>query len=102
MIRGSTDLCVERLVSEADQRGLSAIIAEGLGFLAQEFNVSIPNAAISRMRAAASWTERAEMRLLADPPKATRISYWLRALLDFRRRSPGGVSRSIARILPAS
>ena len=101
VIRGSTDLCVERLVSEADQRGLSAIMAEGLGFLAQEFNVSIPNAAISRMRAAASWTERAEMRLLADPPKATRISHLLLALLDFRRRNAGDVSRSIARILPA-
>ena len=99
VIRGSTDLCVERLVSEADQRGLSAIIAEGLGFLAQEFNVSIPNAAISRMRSAASWTERAEIRLRADPPK-TRIGQGLLTLLDFRRRNPGGVSRSIARVLP--
>jgi len=100
VIRGSTDLCVERLVSEADRRGLSAIIAEGLGFLAQEFNVSIPNAAISRMRAVGSWTERVEMRLLANPPKATRITRLLLVLLDFRRRNPGDVNRSIVRVLP--
>ena len=100
VIQGSKDLCVERLVSEAARRSLSAIIAEGLGFLAQEFNVSIPNTAISRMRAAASLTERAEMRLLANPPKATRISRLLLKLLDFRRKSPGSVSRSIARVLP--
>ena len=66
--------------------------------MAQEFNVSIPNAAISRMRAAASWTERAEMRLLADPPKVTRISQLLLALLDFRRR-PG--CQPIDRACPA-
>jgi hypothetical protein len=99
LIRGSTDLCVERLVSEADQRGLSAIIAEALGFLAQEFNVSIPTTAISSMRAAASWTERVEMRLLANPRGQTRISYWLEEVLDFRRRSSGDVSRSIAGVL---
>ena len=99
VIRGSPDLCVERLVSEADRRGLSAIIAEGLDFLAQEFNVSMPNAAISRMRAAASWTERAEIRLRAEPPK-TRIRQGLLTLLDFRRKSPGGVNHSIARVLP--
>ena len=101
VIRGSTDLCFERLVSEADERGLSAIMGEALGFLAQEFSISIPNAAIPRMRAAASWTERTEMRLLADPPKATRISSFRLALLDFRRGHPGGVSRSVAGVLPA-
>jgi hypothetical protein len=100
VIRGSTDLCVERLISEADYRGLSAIIAEGLGFLAQEFNVSIPNVAISHLRSAASWTERAEMRFMADPTNAARISPSLYGLLDFRRRSPGPVRRSIARVLP--
>jgi hypothetical protein len=101
VIRGSTDLCVDRLVSEADQRGLSAIIAEGLGFLTQEFNVSIPNAAISRMRARASWMDRAEMRLLEEPPKATRIDSWRRELLRFRRKSPGGPTRPMVRVLPA-
>jgi hypothetical protein len=101
VIRGSPDLCVERLISEADYRGLSAIIADGLGFLAQEFNVSIPNVAISHMRAAASWTERAELRLTADLTNAARISPSLYDLLDFRRRSPGPVRRSIARVLPA-
>jgi hypothetical protein len=101
VMRGSTDLCFERLVSEAAERGLSAIMAEALDFLAQEFNISIPNVAISRMRAAASWTERTEMRLLADPSKgATRINRYLLALLDFRRGHPGGVSRSIAHVLP--
>ena len=93
--------CVERLVSEADQRGLSAIMAEGLGFLMREFNLSIPNAAVSCMRAAASWTERAEMRLLADPPKEARISHLLLAIQGFRRRNARDVGRSIARILPA-
>ena len=101
LIRGSPDLCADRLVSEAEQRGLSAIIAEGLGFLAEEFNVSISNAAISRMRARASWTERAEMRLLEIPPTTTKIDFWLRTLLDFRRKSPGGPARSMARVLPA-
>jgi hypothetical protein len=101
VIRGNNDLCVERLVSEADQRGLSAIVAEGLGFLAQEFKVSTLHAAISRMRARASWTERAEMHLLAAPPRATLINRLLRELLDFRRRSPGGVTRSMVHVLPA-
>ena len=101
VIRGNSDLCVDRLVSEADQRGLSAIVAEGLGFLAQEFKVSTLHAAISRMRARASWTERAEMRLLAAPPRATLINRLPRALLDFRRRSPEGVTRSMVRVLPA-
>jgi hypothetical protein len=101
VIRGSTDLCVDRLVSEAGQRGLSAIIAEALGFLTQEFNVSIPNAAISRMRAKAPWMERAEMRLLEEPPRATRIDTWLRDLLRFRRKSPGDPTRSMVRVLPA-
>jgi hypothetical protein len=99
VIRGSTDLCVERLVSEAHERGLSAIMTEALALLAQEFNVSIPNA-LSRMRAAASWTERAEMHLLVDPP-GTRTGKWLLELLDFRRRNPGRVSRSIASVMPA-
>ena len=101
VIRGSADLCLERLISEARQRGLSAIIAESLDFLEQEFNVSILTTAVSRMRIASTWTERAEMRLLADPLKPTRLSYWLGELLDFRRRSPGRVSRSIPRVLPA-
>jgi hypothetical protein len=101
VIRAGKGLCVERLVSEAAQRGLSAIIAEGLGFLAQEFNVSIPNTAISRMRSAASLTERAEMRLLTKPSNASRISELLIRLLDFRRTNPGSVNRSIARVLPA-
>jgi hypothetical protein len=101
VIRAGKDLCVERLVSEAAQRGLSAIIAEGLGFLAQEFNVSISNTTISRMRSAASLTERAEMRLLADPSNATGISHQLIKLLEFRRTNRGSVSRSIARVLPA-
>jgi len=100
VIRRSTDLRFERLVSEADQHGLSAIIAEGLDFLAQEFNVTVPKTAISRMRSAASWTERLEIRLRAEPPKTT-IGQGLLSLLDFRRRHPGGVSRSIARVLPA-
>lgn len=101
LIRGSRDLCVDRLVSEAEQRGLSAIIAEALSFLTEEFNVSIPNAAISRMRARASWTERAEMRLLEIAPTTTKIDFWLRALLDFRRKSPGGPARPMLRVLPA-
>jgi hypothetical protein len=96
VIRGSTDLCIERLVSEADKRGLSAIMAEGLGFLAQEFHVPIPNAAISCIRAAASLTERMEMRVLATP-KVTRISHYLLTLLNFKCRSR---SQSIARVLP--
>src|SRR5262245_6778281 len=100
VIRRSTDLCFERLVMDADQHGLSAIIAEGLDFLAQEFNVTVPNSAISRMRSAASWTERAEIRLRAEPPK-TRLGQGLLSLLDFRRRHPGGLSRSIARVLPS-
>ena len=101
VIRANKDLCVERLVSEATHRGLSAIIAEGLDFLVREFNVSIPNTAISRMRAAASW-ERAEMRLLlVNARKATRMRGLLLKLLEFRRKSPGSASRSMARILPA-
>src|SRR5262249_23737144 len=59
----------------------------------------IPNTAISRLRAAASLTERAEMRLLANPPKATRMSRLLLKLLEFRRTSPGSISRSMASIL---
>jgi hypothetical protein len=105
VLRASKDLCVERLVSEAAQRGLSAIVAEGLDFLGQEFEISIPKTAISRMRATASLTERAEMRLLVNPgllannpDKATRI---MRALLDFRRRSPGDISRSMVPVVPA-
>jgi hypothetical protein len=97
VIRGARDLCVERLVSEADQRGLSAILAEGLCFLAEEFHVSISDAAISCLRAAASWTERAEMRLLA-PPKITRISQYLLSILEFRRRN---FKQSITGVLPA-
>ena len=100
VIRGSTDLCLERLISETGQRGLSAIIAESLDFLDQEFNVSILTAAVSRMRTESTWTERAELRLLADPPRPTRLSNWLGDLLDFRRRSPGRVSRSIPGVLP--
>src|SRR5262249_1526048 len=42
LLRGATDLCFERLVSEADERGLSAIMSEALGFLAEEFNMPIP------------------------------------------------------------
>ena len=99
VIRRSTDLCFERLVSQADQHGLSATMAEGLDFLAQEFNVRVPKAAISRMRSAASWTERAEIRLRAEPPK-TRVGQGLLSLLDFRRRHPGGISQSFARVLP--
>src|SRR5262245_25036990 len=83
VIRGGKDLCARRLMVEADQRGLSAIMAEALAFLAQEFNVSISNLTISRMRASATWTERAEMRLLADPSKVL-ISDWRGALLACR------------------
>jgi hypothetical protein len=99
VIRGSTDLCFERLVSEAEERGLSAIMAEALGFLAEEFD--IPMSVIPRMRAAATWIERTEMRLLVDPSKETRINRLLFAFLDFRRSHPGRVSRSVARVFPA-
>lgn len=85
---------------EADQRGLSAIMAEALAFLAQEFNVSISNLTISRMRASATWTERAEMRLLAGPSKVL-SSNWRSALLDCRYISREPVNRLITRVLPA-
>ena len=41
------------------------------------------------------------MRLLEIPPTTTKIDFWLRALLDFRRKSPGGPARSLVRVLPA-
>src|SRR5262249_48663440 len=100
VIRGSKDLCARRLMVEADQRGLSAIMAEALAFLSQEFNVSISNLTISNMRASATWTERAEMRLLADPAKIL-SSRWRSALLDCRCISREPVNRLITRILPA-
>jgi hypothetical protein len=100
VIRGGKDLCARRLMVEADQRGLSAIMAEALAFLAQEFNVSISNLTISRMRASATWTERAEMRLLADPSKVL-SSHWRSALLDCRCISREPVNRLITRVLPA-
>ena len=100
VIRGSKDLCARRLMVEADQRGLSAIMAEALAFLAQEFNVSISNLTISRMRASATWTERAEMRVLASPSKVL-SNHWRSALLDCRCISREPINRLITRVLPA-
>ena len=100
VIRGGKDLCARRLMVEADQRGLSAIMAEALAFLAQEFNVSISNLTISRMRASATWTERAEMRVLASPSKVL-SNHWRSALLDCRCISREPVNRLITRVLPA-
>ena len=100
VIRGGKDLCARRLMVEADQRGLSAIMAEALAFLAQEFDVSISNLTISRMRASATWTERTEMRVLAGPSKVL-SSHWRSALLDCRCISREPVNRLITRVLPA-
>jgi len=100
VIRGGKDLCARRLMVEADQRGLSAIMAEALAFLAQEFDVSISNLTISRMRASATWTERAEMRVLASPSKVL-SNHWRSALLDCRCISREPVNRLITRVLPA-
>jgi hypothetical protein len=102
MIRGTPNLCFDTVVSEATERGLSAIVADALEFLVKEFDLSVPKTTIASLRAAASWAERVEMRLLADPTKATSSrATSLRALLDFRRREPGPINRSIARLLPA-
>ena len=100
VIRGGKDLCARRLMVEADQRGLSAIMAEALAFLAQEFDVSISNLTISRMRASATWTERAEMRVLASPSKVL-SNHWRSALLDCRCISREPINRLITRVLPA-
>ena len=85
VIRGSADLCFDRLVGESSQRGLSAIMAEAMTFLADEIELPIPRTFISRLRAAADWTERREMRLLAEGSPRGRPSHLLLAFQDFRR-----------------
>ena len=67
VIRGSPDLSFERLVAGAARHRISAIMADALCLLADEFDLSVPRSAIASLRRAATWSERAEMRL-ADRP----------------------------------
>ena len=100
VIRGSADLCFERLVGESSQRGLSAIVAEAMAFLADELELPIPRTFISRLSAAAHWTERREMRFLAEGSSQDHPSRLLLAFQDFRRSRREVFSQPIARALP--
>lgn len=93
IIRGAADLSYDRLVDEAARHALSAVMADKLAFLADEFALPIPRSAIVRLRSASGWVECAEMRLLA-----TRSGPLLRPLLrfqDFRRCEGNGLEQSI-------
>ena len=88
VIRGSPDLSFERLVAGAARHRISAIMADALCLLADEFDLLVPRSAIASLRRAATWSEQLEMRL-ADRPYAS-LSAPARMLLelqDFRRGS---------------
>ncbi len=87
VIRGSPDLSFERLVGGAARHRISAIMADALSVLADEFDLSIPRGAIASLRNAATWSERAEMRLAGQP--YSRLTAPARMFLDFQdfRRS---------------
>ena len=87
VIRGSPDLSFERLVAGAARHRISAIMADALRLLADEFDLSVPRGAIASLRNAATWSERAEMRL-ADRPYSS-LAAPTRMFLDFQdfRRS---------------
>lgn len=84
IIRNSPDLSFETVVEEARQRRLSAIAAQCLGFLADQFDLSIPRQSISRLWADSSWSERVELRLLTrqDPNS---LGDFDRLFLDYKR-----------------
>ena len=84
IIRGEPDLCFGRLIAEAKRRRLSAIAAEALGLLANELNLPIPQNVIKQLRAASSWMERREMRLLAGG-SASHTAPLIVAFQDFLR-----------------
>jgi hypothetical protein len=84
IIRGEPDLCFGRLIEEAKRRRLSAIAAEALGLLANELNLATPQNVIRQLRAASSWMERKEMRLLAGG-STSRAAPLILAFQDFRR-----------------
>jgi hypothetical protein len=82
VIRGSPDLSFERLVAGAARHRISGILADALSVLADEFDLSIPRSAIANLRKAATWSERAEMRL-ADQPYSS-LTAPARMFLDFQ------------------
>ena len=88
VIRGSPDLSFERLVAGAARHRISAIMADALCLLADEFDLSVPRSAIASLRRAATWSERAEMRLADRPyPSLSAPARMLLELQDFRRGS---------------
>ncbi len=96
IIRGAADLSYDRLVDEAAMHALSAIMADKLAFLADEFDLPIPRSAIVRLRSASGWVERAEMRLLAL--RSGPLLRGARPLLrfqDFRRGEGNRLEQSI-------
>jgi hypothetical protein len=99
VIRASHGLSFERLISEAARRRLSAIMADALTVLADEFDLSIPRSAIASLRKAATWSERAEMRLTNQPYSS--LAAPARMFLDFQefRRSHHSPSDGIVSAL---
>jgi hypothetical protein len=99
VIRGSPDLSFERLVAGAARHRISAIMADALRLLADEFDLSVPRGAIASLRNAATWSERAEMRL-ADRPYSS-LAAPTRMFLDFQdfRRSNHNPCNGIASAL---
>ena len=88
VLRGSADLSFKRLIEEATQRHLSGVMADGLKFLSDELDMTVPRSTISRLYATERWTEHAEMRLLADGghPRTSGPARLFLEFQDFRRR----------------
>jgi hypothetical protein len=85
VIQDGKDLSMDLLIKEAYQRRLSAITAECLRFLVDEFTVSIPKSVITRLHNSATWTERLEIRRPPTFPEESRTTKLVAAVLTTKR-----------------
>jgi hypothetical protein len=99
LIKNARGLSFQRLVEEAKHHGLSAILAEGINFLAKDLHLSVPAEVIAKLRIGASWPERQEVKLLAQGPWLESSAQLLLAYQDFRRSTRNGFRRNIVRSL---
>jgi hypothetical protein len=85
VVRQSSELKWDEVVSVAGRHGLSAVMARTLDLLATLFDLSIDPKAIARLRAQSTWYERVEMRLLGKPPSQVGVSGVFLKVQQFRR-----------------
>jgi hypothetical protein len=97
VIRSSHDLCFKRLALESARHELSAVMAESLSFLADEFNLPIPKSAIADLRSRARWIEHVETSLQARRVRRSRVARLILAVQAFRRRH--GFDQSIVNVV---